>query len=37
VEPAEIPEIAENREIFRVFLGFRPRDPPERKNGYENE
>jgi len=28
VEPAELPEIAVDREVFRVLLGLLPRDPP---------
>jgi len=31
VEPAELSEIAENRETFRVLLGMQPRDLPRRK------
>jgi len=37
VEPAELPEIAVDREVFRVLLGLLPCDPPQRKNGHENE
>jgi len=38
VESANLPEIAVDLEIFRVLLGLLPlpRDPPQRKSGYEN-
>jgi len=36
VEPAEISEIAVDREVFRVLLGCCPRDSPQRKSGHKN-
>ena len=36
VEPAEPPEIAQNREVLQDWLGYFPRDPVETKCGLEN-
>ena len=37
LEPAELSEIAVDREVLRVILGLLPRNPPQRKSGHENE
>jgi len=37
VEPAELSEIAVDREVFGVLLGLLPSDSPQRKTGHENE
>jgi len=35
VEPAELSEVAENREVFRLPLELLPPRPPKRKSGFE--
>jgi len=37
VEPAELPEIAVDREVFRVLLRMLPPRLSPRKSGHENE
>jgi len=37
VEPAELPKISVDREVFRFLLGLLPCDPRDRKSGHENE
>jgi len=37
VEPAELSEIAVDREVFQVLLWMLPRNPPYWKSGHENE
>jgi len=36
-KPAELFEIAVDREVFRALLGLLSRDPPQRKTWHENE
>ena len=37
VEPDDLPETPENREVYRVLLGCCLRDPSKRKSKYENK
>jgi len=37
VEPAELSEIAIDREVFQVLLWMLPRNSPRKKSGHENE
>jgi len=37
VEPAELPEIADDHEVFRVLLGMLPPQPSLEKREHENE
>ena len=37
MEPAELSEIAVDREVFRVLAKRLPQDPPKRKSEHENE
>jgi len=37
VEPAELSEIAVDREVFRVFLGLLPPRPSQKEKGPENK
>jgi len=36
-EAAKIPEVTQNREVFRFLLGLLPCGPPRRKSGCEKE
>jgi len=37
VEPVELSEFAESREVLQELLWLLTRDPPQWKSGYENE
>jgi len=37
VKPGELSEIAFDHVTFRILLRILPRDPPQRKSGYEDD